>query len=106
MQHASETAFKQQGTRSKLRKNYNIAGWNDHVADYYAASKQALTQWHNAGKPLDGEIAMRRKKCRAEFKAALKRCQQQHDQIIMDKLATSMNSGHFSQFWNKTNKLM
>lgn len=101
MQKAAKAAFKRKGRHHIGRK---VTGWNDYVAKYYAASKQALALWHESGRPTDNEIAAARKKCRAEFKNALKKCQQQRDQIVMDKLATSLNTRNFSDFWIKTNR--
>ncbi|KAG7309258.1 hypothetical protein JYU34_005198 [Plutella xylostella] len=104
MQQASIQAFTKNTSASSRRRR--IPGWNKHVADCYAASKRALSLWHESGRPVSGDIAENRKQKRKMFKNSLKDCQKRKDQILMDKLTNDMACKNFSSFWNRTNSLI
>lgn len=103
MQNAASFVYKAKRAKTKRR---TVLGWNDRVADHYAASKRALALWHRAGCPREGPIAEQRRQARANFKLALKKCQRNKEQITMNRIANDLNSKNFQSFWQKSNNVI
>lgn len=89
----------------KFKKGKNIIGWNKHVSAAHREARFKLNVWFLYGKPSNGLIYEDMCKSRKLFKAKLKWCQTNQEQIKMDIIASNKKDKHFSKFWKNIKKL-
>ena len=87
------------------RSNNIIPGWNLYVREYKMKSIYWHDIWKLADRPADGQIANIRKLTRAKYHQAIKFAKQNKDKFIQDKIADSLKSKHYTEFWKEVNKL-
>lgn len=86
------------------RKKY-VTGWNKHVRDSHVIARRCYIDWLASGKPTSGEKYNDMCNSRIIFKQKLKWCQNNEQQIKMDKIADQHNKKDFKNFWKNTNSL-
>lgn len=87
------------------RKGGYVRGWNRHVSGSHREARLRFQLWREAGKPLGGQLYDNIVQTRKDFKSKLKWCQDNQDQIVMDKLACLHSNNNFKSFWKSTNSL-
>lgn len=92
-------------TVGRAKQCRKIIGWNKHVQDVHREARLCFQLWVLNGKPQSGKIYEDMSESRKRFKAKLKWCQNNEDQIKMDILASHHKAKDFSSFWKQTNKL-
>ncbi|XP_077290353.1 uncharacterized protein LOC143914136 [Arctopsyche grandis] len=106
LRNAASTSFSSPTHQYNDKRFKVVPGWNDQVAARYLDSRNSFIEWVAAGRPSTGEIADRRRHARHVFKIALKVCQRNANQSIMDKIALYHRNKEFKQFWNATNAIL
>jgi exonuclease III len=82
-----------------------ILGWNKHVADAHRQARLDYKMYLLYGKPSCGAVFEKMCLSRRIFKARLKFCQNNQDQIRFDILASQHSKKQFSKFWKSTKSL-
>lgn len=103
LSHASESSHS-----PTVRKPANVKcvhGWNKHVRDAHRQARLDYQVYVLAGKPADGPLFNKMCESRRVFKARLKYCQNNQDQIQMDILASQHSAKKFNKFWKGTKRL-
>ena len=80
-------------------KNLQVPGWNDHLKDFYDASRSALLLWRRCGSPRDGPIAEMRRNARARFKLEQKRCKRHETSARNNSLAVNLANNDSRTLW-------
>ncbi|KAG7308712.1 hypothetical protein JYU34_005936 [Plutella xylostella] len=88
----------------KGQKNKYITGWNKYVHSAHKEARQFYKLWLLHGKPNCGYIYDKMYESRKCFKAKIKYCINNENQIKMDIIAKSHTEKQFGQFWKLTNK--
>lgn len=89
---------------SKEHEYCHIPGWNDHVKDLYAASRDAFLTWRSLGSPKTGFSADFMRRCRARFKYALRLCKRNEDQMRADSHGNFLAQKSYVEFWRGIQK--
>ena len=85
--------------KHKSKSEYSVPGWNDSVAPYHNAARDAYKLWSSAGKPRNGALHGLMKGSRAKFKYALRKCKHNSNTILADKLASKYQLKNHKEFW-------
>jgi len=82
--------------------NHNVMpGWNDVVSDKHKESRDAFHLWCSNGKPRQGPIFDMMKRCRAQFKYAVRQCRRLELQNRADGMAKDLLQNDVKSFWKK-----
>lgn len=82
-----------------------IIGWNRHVRDAHREARVKFDVWNSTGRSRIGKAYEEMCVSRRIFKAKLKWCQKNQEQIKMDILATQRHNKDFKKFWKNTDRL-
>ncbi|KAG7313465.1 hypothetical protein JYU34_000594 [Plutella xylostella] len=89
----------------EARRGRPVCGWNKHVREAHSQARHYFNIWALHGKPSTGRMHEDMSLSRKKFKAKLKWCQNNQDQIKMDIIASHHQAKNFGKFWKETNKL-
>ena len=89
---------------TKVRKN-GIPGWNLHVRDLYAASRDCFRAWRECGSPRHGPVASEMRRARAVFKHALRKCKAEEAKMRAESLALKLQNRDINSFWREVKSL-
>ena len=78
--------------------------WNDFVQDKHTAARNAYLEWLNSGKPRCEYLFQHMQRTRANFKLALRYCEQQELQLRADAHASSLRDKDPVKFWQSVKK--
>lgn len=87
------------------RRGRRVCGWNELVKDAHREARYSFQAWIHNNRPSSGPIYDEMYEKRKTFKARLKYCQNNAEQIIMDRLAEQRATKNFGKFWKSTSKL-
>ena len=87
------------GCRDK--RNANVPGWTDHVADLYDASREARSLWLSHGKPRQGPIYDLHLKSKMNVKYAIRYVKKHEAQLRKDSLAKKLSNCNSKEFWKE-----
>ena len=82
-----------------------VPGWNDHVKDRYAASRDAFLIWRLNGKQRQGFYFDNMKSSRAQFKLALRECKRAEETLRADAIAKEYIDKNTNKFWKSVQKV-
>lgn len=86
-------------------KGKSVPGWNKHVSTAHKQARLKLNLWFLYGKPSSGVVYDDMCESRKIFKAKLRWCQTNQEQIKMDIIASHKEGKNFSKFWKSIKKL-
>lgn len=78
-----------------------VAGWNDYVKDWKAASRESFLLWVDAGRPRVGPEFELMKSCKTRFKYALRQCRRNEETHKANALAEKMLQKRYDIFWKE-----
>ena len=78
---------------------YNIPGWDVMVDDLHDAARKSYLLWRTHGKPRNGHLYDLMKRCKYKFKHAVRKCKNNKNTILADKMASSVSSMNDREFW-------
>ena len=78
---------------------YNVAGWADHVDSFHNAARDAYLLWQQDGKPTRGYVYDLMRSSKRKFKYALRKCKNNNNRIISDRLADKLCTKSDKDFW-------
>ena len=82
-------------------KGNNVPGWNAHVREVHAASRDAYLLWKIGGRPREGVLYDLMRNSRLRFKHALRLCKNNKNAIIADKIADNLSNKDDRTFWRE-----
>ena len=82
-----------------------VPGWNDAVRDARATAIWWHERWKECGRPREGWVAQIRRRTRALYHQAIKKCFSEENNIVRDKISTNLMQRDSKQFWNTISKL-
>ena len=82
-----------------------IPGWNDLVRDHHVLARDAFLAWRAAGSPREGDVALRMRAYRAQFKLALRECRASEERLRTEAMATQLASRDVTGYWSAIRKL-
>ena len=91
--------------RTTRSSQYNVPEWNTFVKEKHEEARQSYLLWLSAGKPRFGALYEDMHKSRAQFKLALRQCQQHIEQMKADACAQSVMDKDAKRFWRDVYKL-
>ena len=93
-------------TSINTRNNNDIvAGWNEYVKEH---KKEALYRhqiWLDNGKPLQGEIAINRRRTRAQYHYAIRFVNKEKNRIRSNRMAEAIANNHHRNLWKEAKKI-
>ena len=87
MNHAKTQSYKQ------------VPGWNDLCKDFHTIARRCFLQWKEEGMPRNGTSYDNMKSSRADFRSALKHCQENEQRLRNEKIVSSFKNKDFKSFW-------
>ncbi|KAL0809028.1 hypothetical protein ABMA28_012670 [Loxostege sticticalis] len=90
---------------NRFKKHKYLPGWNRHVREAHCEARLHYQNWLLYDKPRSGLIYDNMYNSRKNFKVKLKYCQDNQQQIIMDRIAECHSRKQFNKFWKSTNRL-
>ena len=76
-----------------------MPGWNAHVKQLYAESRDAFLFWRSSGSPRVGPVAQYMRRSRANFKFALRQCRANENAHRAEALSMKLQRGNIRSFW-------
>ena len=80
-------------------KYKSMPGWNEYVKDKHEEARDAFMWWHSYGKPRKGPVFDNMKRCRAQFKYAVRQCKRAGEEYADDAMANTLLSKNIKSFW-------
>ena len=86
------------------QRDFNVLGWNEHVSELHREARRMFLEWRREGSPRQCVSADAMRVSRARFRLALRRCRNDSDRLMADKLAEKLIAGENYDFWKAINK--
>ena len=81
-----------------------VPGWNDVVRDHHQLARDAFLAWRAAGSPREGDVALRLRAYRAQFKLALRQCRASEERRRTEALANKLANNDVTGYWKVVKK--
>ena len=85
----------------KDKRNANVPGWTDYVADLYDSSREARSLWLAHDKPRQGRYYQLYMNSRMKVKLAIRYVKKNEAQLRKDSLAKKLSSCSSKEFWKE-----
>ena len=82
-----------------------VPGWNDLVKEHHHLAREAFLAWRIAGSPREGDVALRMRAYRAQFKLALRECRASEDRLRTEAMASKLANHDVKGYWKAVKSL-
>ncbi len=89
-----------------IKRDYKqVAGWHEVCADHHGQAREAFKLWNINGRPRFGPIYHLMKVKRAQFKAIMRQCKIDSEQLYRDTLAKKLLHNDSKHFWKEIQRI-
>ena len=82
-----------------------VPGWNEWVHEHHQRAREAFLAWRAAGSPREGDMAVRMRAYRAQFKLALRECRASEERLRTEAMANQLAQNNITGYWDAVKKL-
>ena len=86
-------------------KGTPVPGWNELVREHHQLARDAFLAWRAAGSPREGDVAVRMRAYRAQFKLVLREWQANEERLRTEAMAQHLANHNITDYWKAVRKL-